>query len=146
MKTLAPQFKYRWEAVAPCSKFTQLHNWCFPKLSNDSASVWLGIPHSSTEEDVYEGYYYIPNEPADNSWYVKRGFHRIHPALKPEKYLSSTDNFDSNVPDQATMAFGFGRRYFRYFELRKVNIPYLYLLWDVAELMEWKHICALGIT
>ncbi|KAF8799116.1 cytochrome P450 [Phlegmacium glaucopus] len=72
----------------------------------------LGLPHCTTEDDVYEGYH-IPNGSIVifNSWAMLRN-EAEYPdpsAFKPERFLKDGE-LDSNIRDPATLAFGFGRR------------------------------------
>ncbi|KAF8799114.1 cytochrome P450 [Phlegmacium glaucopus] len=71
-----------------------------------------GIPHRTTEDDVYEGYH-IPNGSIVifNSWAMLHN-EAEYPdpfAFKPERFLKD-GRLDSRVRDPATIAFGFGRR------------------------------------
>ncbi|KAI0754716.1 cytochrome P450 98A3 [Daedaleopsis nitida] len=74
--------------------------------------VPLGVPHCTTEEDEYNGYY-IPKDATVlvNIWAISND-PRIYPEpdrFIPDRYLKD-GNFDPNVRDPATIVFGFGRR------------------------------------
>ncbi|KAF8799108.1 cytochrome P450 [Phlegmacium glaucopus] len=72
----------------------------------------LGVPHCTTEDDVYEGYH-IPNGSIVllNSWAML--YNEVEypdpSAFQPERFLKD-GQFDSNIRDPAAMVFGFGRR------------------------------------
>lgn len=71
-----------------------------------------GLPHCSTEDDVYEGYH-IPNGSVviPNCWamlYNEDDYPDPH-VFKPERFIKD-GQIDPNVRDPALIAFGFGRR------------------------------------
>jgi len=71
-----------------------------------------GIPHRSTEDDVYKGYH-IPN----GSFMIANAWAMLHneddypdpSAFKPERFIKD-GQLNPNIRDPALMAFGFGRR------------------------------------
>ncbi|KAF8799180.1 cytochrome P450 [Phlegmacium glaucopus] len=71
-----------------------------------------GLPHRTTEDDVYEGYH-IPNGSIVifNSWAMlyNEAEYPDPSAFKPERFLKD-GQLDSNIRDPAAIAFGFGRR------------------------------------
>ncbi|THU83987.1 cytochrome P450 [Dendrothele bispora CBS 962.96] len=73
----------------------------------------LGIPHASTEEDVYMGYR-IPKGSimVPNIWAILHD-EKTYPdphAFKPERFLGPDGKIDPKVKDPDTALFGFGRR------------------------------------
>ncbi|KDR66544.1 hypothetical protein GALMADRAFT_259056 [Galerina marginata CBS 339.88] len=73
----------------------------------------IGIPHCTTEEDVYNGYR-IPKGAlvVANAWAMLHDEH-MYPdpsTFKPDRFLSKDGQLDEGVRDPSLMAFGFGRR------------------------------------
>jgi len=71
-----------------------------------------GLPHRSTEDDIYEGYH-IPNGSfvIYNVWAMLRN-ENDYPdpsTFKPERFIKD-GQLDPNIRDPAMIAFGFGRR------------------------------------
>ncbi|KAF8799127.1 cytochrome P450 [Phlegmacium glaucopus] len=71
-----------------------------------------GVPHRTTEDDVYEGYH-IPKGSIViyNSWAMlhNEAEYPDPSAFKPERFLKD-GQLDPNIRDPAAIAFGFGRR------------------------------------
>ncbi|KAH8091048.1 cytochrome P450 [Cristinia sonorae] len=87
----------------------------------------FGIPHVSTEEDIYEGYQ-IPKGSVvvPNVWAMLHD-EEIYPepeAFKPERFLHKNGTINRDVQDPTTIAFGFGRRVCpgRYFSSNTLSI------------------------
>ncbi|PFH46818.1 hypothetical protein AMATHDRAFT_198914 [Amanita thiersii Skay4041] len=73
----------------------------------------LGLPHVSTEDDVYEGYY-IPKGTLvfGNMWSILRD-PEMYPdpdEFRPERFLKEGKFSMDGILDPHTIAFGFGRR------------------------------------
>jgi len=72
-----------------------------------------GIPHLSSQDDVYEGYH-IPNGSMvfPNAWAMLHNEDDYGPdpsAFKPERFIKD-GQLDPNIRDPFMIAFGFGRR------------------------------------
>ncbi|KIJ97415.1 hypothetical protein K443DRAFT_133869 [Laccaria amethystina LaAM-08-1] len=76
-------------------------------------STPLGVPHLTTEDDVYEGYH-IPkgSTVVANAWAMLHDDNDYPEPEKfnPDRFLDKDGKLDPNVMDPARMAFGFGRR------------------------------------
>jgi len=73
----------------------------------------LGVPHYSTEDDEYKGYY-IPKGSVviGNAWAILHN-PEDYPdpeEFMPERYLTDDGQLNPNVPDPDIACFGFGRR------------------------------------
>ncbi|KAJ7185204.1 cytochrome P450 [Mycena filopes] len=73
----------------------------------------LAIPHSTTEEDVYQDYH-IPagSTVVANVWAIAHD-EDVYPEpfkFKPERFLTKDGKLDSTVRDPRSFVFGFGRR------------------------------------
>ncbi|EWG52463.1 hypothetical protein FVEG_11206 [Fusarium verticillioides 7600] len=101
------------ERLPNCSDWTILPyaNAVVKEILRWNPVVPMGLPHTSTEDDVFEGYF-IPKDALimPNIWYFAHDpeVHQDPMRFEPERFLST----DGNQPEQDphTYTFGFGRR------------------------------------
>ncbi|KAF8868693.1 cytochrome P450, partial [Infundibulicybe gibba] len=88
----------------------------------------LGVPHTSTDDDVYKGYF-IPKGSIvfANIWYMSHN-ERIYESpdrFQPERHFDGQGNLNE---DDTILAFGFGRRYVYHNRVRDVRMTKYYLV------------------